>query len=207
MEWGRGGVGEMRLRVSLFILMMQDVKEKIETGTYNEPTEFLEDINLICDNAMTYNPPDNDVYQMCAQCPYFITRTLTTPRLCRAHELKDYFEKKWEHVRDGIVSKYQEEKLLAAVETSAFEKQAKSSQLKRDRTGLSVKRIIENEKFDNSAPLKVDEKKTLSANMNKLPCKKLGKIVEIIHARHPTVLRRVPFVWFCSIACSFIFCF
>jgi hypothetical protein len=42
----------------------QDVKEKIETGTYNEPGEFLEDINLICDNAMTYNPPDNDVYQM-----------------------------------------------------------------------------------------------------------------------------------------------
>jgi hypothetical protein len=109
----------------------------------------------------------------------------------RAHELKDYFEKKWEHVREGIISKYQEEKLLSAVETSASEKQAKSQQLKRDRTGLSVKRIIENEKFDNSTPLKVDEKKTLSANMNKLPCKKLGKIVEIIHARHPTVLRCV----------------
>ena len=108
---------------------------------------------------------------------------------CRAHELKDYFEKKWEHVKEGIVSKYQEEKLLAAVETTSSEKQAKSSQLKRDRTDLSVKRIIENEKFDNSAPLKVDEKKMLSANMNKLPCKKLGKIVEIIHARHPTVLR------------------
>lgn len=47
----------------------QDVKEKIETGTYNEPIEFLEDINLICDNAMTYNPPDNDVYQMYASDP------------------------------------------------------------------------------------------------------------------------------------------
>lgn len=81
--------------------------------------------------------------------------------------------------------------LSSAVEISASDKQAKSSQMKRDRTGLSVKRIIENEKFDNSAPLKVDEKKTLSANMNKLPCKKLGKIVEIIHARHPTVLRCV----------------
>ena len=46
-------------------MLVQDVKEKIETGTYNEPIEFLEDINLICDNAMTYNPPDNDVYQMC----------------------------------------------------------------------------------------------------------------------------------------------
>jgi hypothetical protein len=81
--------------------------------------------------------------------------------------------------------------LSSAVEISASDKQAKSSQMKRDRTGLSVKRIIENEKFDNSTPLKVDEKKTLSANMNKLPCKKLGKIVEIIHARHPTVLRCV----------------
>ena len=87
------------------------------------------------------------------------------------------------------MAKYQEEKLLAAVETTSSEKQARSSQLKRDRTDLSVKRIIENEKFDNSAPLKVDGKKMLSANMNKLPCKKLGKIVEIIHARHPTVLR------------------
>jgi hypothetical protein len=147
------------------------------------------------------------MFTKCAHCALVTLPASLRPRVFRAHELKDYFEKKWEHVRDGIVSKYQEEKLLAAVETSAFEKQAKSSQLKRDRTGLSVKRIIENEKFDNSAPLKVDEKKTLSANMNKLPCKKLGKIVEIIHARHPTVLRRVPFVWFCSIACSFIFCF
>ncbi len=51
------------------LMLVQDVKEKIETGTYNEPTEFLEDINLICDNAMTYNPPDNDVYQMCVFRP------------------------------------------------------------------------------------------------------------------------------------------
>ena len=36
------------------LIAVQDVKEKIETGTYNEPNEFLEDINLICDNAMTY---------------------------------------------------------------------------------------------------------------------------------------------------------
>jgi hypothetical protein len=64
--WGRDGVVELHLRARVLILMKQDVKEKIETGTYNEPTEFLEDINLICDNAMTYNPPDNDVYQMCA---------------------------------------------------------------------------------------------------------------------------------------------
>ena len=55
----------MRFPLGLFLTWTQDVKEKIETGTYNEPTEFLDDINLICDNAMTYNPPDNDVYQMC----------------------------------------------------------------------------------------------------------------------------------------------
>jgi hypothetical protein len=186
-----GELYRARIFRSVVTYLSQDVKEKIETGTYNEPGEFLEDINLICDNAMTYNPPDNDVYQMYAKVPcicpkhffFFLTSSL------RAHELKDYFEKKWEHVREGIISKYQEEKLLSAVETTASEKLAKSQQLKRDRTGLSVKRIIENEKFDNSTPLKVDEKKTLSANMNKLPCKKLGKIVEIIHARHPTVLR------------------
>jgi hypothetical protein len=55
----------------------QDVKEKIETGTYNEPNEFLEDINLICDNAMTYNPPDNDVYQMYALWSNFLGLCLT----------------------------------------------------------------------------------------------------------------------------------
>jgi hypothetical protein len=65
----------------MLTLMMQEVKKKIETGTYNEPSEFVEDVNLIFDNAMLYNPSDNDVYYMCALCPYFITRTLTPSRV------------------------------------------------------------------------------------------------------------------------------
>ncbi|VYS66792.1 unnamed protein product [Arabidopsis thaliana] len=40
------------------------VKNKLTSGTYSCPSEFAADVRLTFSNAMTYNPPGNDVYVM-----------------------------------------------------------------------------------------------------------------------------------------------
>ncbi|ESQ49997.1 hypothetical protein EUTSA_v10020201mg [Eutrema salsugineum] len=40
------------------------VKSKLTSGTYSSPSEFCADVRLTFSNAMTYNPPGNDVYMM-----------------------------------------------------------------------------------------------------------------------------------------------
>ncbi|VVA96026.1 unnamed protein product [Arabis nemorensis] len=40
------------------------VKSKLTAGTYSSPSEFSADVRLTFSNAMTYNPPGNDVYIM-----------------------------------------------------------------------------------------------------------------------------------------------
>lgn len=36
------------------------INEKIDTHQYQTARQFLQDIDLICSNALEYNPPDND---------------------------------------------------------------------------------------------------------------------------------------------------
>lgn len=36
------------------------INEKIDTHSYQTARQFLQDIDLICSNALEYNPPDND---------------------------------------------------------------------------------------------------------------------------------------------------
>ncbi|XP_076896557.1 transcription factor GTE8-like [Bidens hawaiensis] len=40
------------------------IKEKLSSGKYSSPLEFLADVRLTFSNAMTYNPPGNDVHIM-----------------------------------------------------------------------------------------------------------------------------------------------
>nr|XP_043639027.1 transcription factor GTE9-like [Erigeron canadensis] len=40
------------------------IKEKLSSGKYSSPLEFLADVRLTFSNAMTYNPPGNDVHVM-----------------------------------------------------------------------------------------------------------------------------------------------
>ncbi|KAI3713271.1 hypothetical protein L1987_71845 [Smallanthus sonchifolius] len=40
------------------------IKEKLSSGKYSSPLEFLTDVRLTFSNAMTYNPPGNDVHIM-----------------------------------------------------------------------------------------------------------------------------------------------
>ncbi|XP_023636004.1 transcription factor GTE9 [Capsella rubella] len=77
------------------------VKNKLTSGTYSCPSEFAADVRLTFSNAMTYNPPGNDVYVMADTLRKFFevrwktlekklsgTKTHTEPSNSDAHEEK-----------------------------------------------------------------------------------------------------------------------
>ncbi|XP_028778535.1 transcription factor GTE8 isoform X2 [Neltuma alba] len=59
------------------------IKSKIASGAYSGPLEFCEDVKLTFSNAMTYNPPGNDVHVMAAT-------------------LSKYFEVRWKAIEKKI---------------------------------------------------------------------------------------------------------
>jgi hypothetical protein len=59
------------------------IKTKIDTGAYSDPLEFAADVRLTFSNAMTYNPPGNDVYIM-------------------ADTLRKYFEGRWKTIEKKL---------------------------------------------------------------------------------------------------------
>lgn len=70
----------------LFIKKPMDlgtIKSKLDRKGYNSAEQFASDVRLTFDNAMTYNPPGNDVHQM-------------------ADELLHLFEENWNAIREKL---------------------------------------------------------------------------------------------------------
>ncbi|XP_050913322.1 transcription factor GTE8 isoform X2 [Lathyrus oleraceus] len=59
------------------------IKSKIDAGAYSDPLEFAGDVRLTFSNAMTYNPPGNDVHIM-------------------ADTLRKYFEMRWKTIEKKL---------------------------------------------------------------------------------------------------------
>ncbi|CAK8541141.1 unnamed protein product [Lathyrus sativus] len=59
------------------------IKSKIDKGAYSDPLEFAGDVRLTFSNAMTYNPPGNDVHIM-------------------ADTLRKYFEMRWKTIEKKL---------------------------------------------------------------------------------------------------------
>ncbi|XWS37139.1 hypothetical protein CRYUN_Cryun19dG0017600 [Craigia yunnanensis] len=59
------------------------VKKKIASGQYSSPLDFAADVRLTFSNAMTYNPPGNDVHYM-------------------AETLSKYFEVRWKAIEKKL---------------------------------------------------------------------------------------------------------
>ncbi|XP_030530806.1 transcription factor GTE8-like isoform X1 [Rhodamnia argentea] len=60
------------------------IKGKMRSGAYSSPLEFLTDVSLTFSNAMTYNPPSNDVHLM-------------------ADTLNKFFEVRWKTIEKKLV--------------------------------------------------------------------------------------------------------
>jgi len=137
------------------------VKMNMDSGAMTTPEQFKDDMLLTFANAMKYNPPEHDVHKM-------------------AKALSELFVSKWEKEEDSIKQKWRMESSGGHHTPSA--PGAHSSE--------SVgKRLMESD-FKDDSPMTYEEKRELSANMNKLPGKKLGAVVQIIHDRNPKILQQ-----------------
>lgn len=68
------------------------IKEKLSSGKYSTPLEFLADVRLTFSNAMTYNPPGNDVHVM-------------------ADVLSKFFELRWKPIEKKLPQNSQHEEI------------------------------------------------------------------------------------------------
>ncbi|XP_038706553.1 transcription factor GTE8-like isoform X2 [Tripterygium wilfordii] len=84
------------------------IKNKITSGQYSTPLEFLSDVRLTFSNAMTYNPAGNDVHVM-------------------AVSLSNYFEVRWKTIEKKLPASEQVAVKLSAPEDLETAKSTPSS--------------------------------------------------------------------------------
>mmetsp|Transcript_141 Transcript_141/g.288 ORF Transcript_141/g.288 Transcript_141/m.288 type:complete len:247 (-) Transcript_141:126-866(-) len=144
------------------------VKSKLEAGSYDHPDQWEREMRLIFKNAKRYNPPGTDVHIM-------------------AEQVEEVFERKWAEAKQTVLQKYEEEQHMGAAAEAAPRAAAKTG---KDKDRSSTKRLLESVNFSDDRAMSYEEKKQLSMDMNQLSSKKLGKIVEIIHYKHPKLLKQ-----------------
>ncbi|CAK9861213.1 unnamed protein product [Sphagnum jensenii] len=160
------------------------VKKKLESGYYTSPTGMADDVRLTFSNAMTYNPPGNDVYVM-------------------ASTLGSTFEKLWKDIARKLVVEQQ-------VGDSAGMVVHKDGRLNLEQQGLqdddAGRKVQSNLPRSRQAPvgravmqakpkptdvvkrpMTFEEKEKLSKQMESLPEEKLVRVIEIMRKRHPEI--------------------
>merc|ERR1719225_305479 len=179
-------------------------KTKMETREYRSPAEFAIDMRLIFTNCYKYNPPDHDVVAMARKLQdVFEMRYARIPDEVTAnnqgmfvgrdsdedYDSEDERERKLLQLQEQLRQMQEQMKIL--VEESIRSRNKKRHK-KGDGKGKKLskkppKGIIDSDDDLKSTPMTYDEKRQLSLDINKLPGDKLGKVVQIIQHREPSL--------------------
>ncbi|CAM6069315.1 unnamed protein product [Sphagnum tenellum] len=160
------------------------VKKKLESGYYTSPTGMADDVRLTFSNAMTYNPPGNDVYVM-------------------ASTLGSTFEKLWKDIAGKLVVEQQVDDSAGMVVHKDGRLNLEQQGLQDDDVGRKVQsnlprlrqapvgRAVMQAKPKPTdvvkRPMTFEEKEKLSKQMESLPEEKLVRVIEIMRKRHPEI--------------------
>merc|ERR1719445_2301689 len=180
------------------------VKTKMEGREYRTPAEFAIDMRLIFTNCYKYNPPEHDVVAMARKLQdVFEMRYARIPDEVTAnnqgmfvgrdsdedYDSEDERERKLLQLQEQLRQMQEQMKILV-------EESIRSRNKKRHKKGdgkgkkLSKKKttgIIDSDDELKSSPMTYDEKRQLCLDINKLPGDKLGKVVQIIQHREPSL--------------------
>merc|ERR1719397_885478 len=181
------------------------VKLKMESREYRSPAEFAIDMRLIFTNCYKYNPPEHDVVAMArklqdvfemryARIPDEVTQANQGLLVGRQDTDEDYDsederERKLLQLQEQLRQMQEQMKILV-------EESIRSRNKKRHKKGdgkgkklskKAAKGIIDSDDELKSTPMTYDEKRQLSLDINKLPGDKLGKVVQIIQHREPSL--------------------
>ncbi|KAK4484516.1 hypothetical protein RD792_007100 [Penstemon davidsonii] len=142
------------------------VKNRLSQNWYKTPLEFAEDVRLTFQNAMTYNPKEQDVYLM-------------------AEELSKIFEEKWAPVEADVGPQPK-----AQLETKKVLDRTKQKPNKIAQSGRVPVLKKPKAKDPNKREMTYDEKQKLSMSLQSLPSEKLENVVQIIKKRDPSLTQQ-----------------
>eukprot|EP01103_Thecamoeba_quadrilineata_P010644 TRINITY_DN2352_c0_g1_i1.p1 TRINITY_DN2352_c0_g1~~TRINITY_DN2352_c0_g1_i1.p1 ORF type:complete len:307 (-),score=65.07 TRINITY_DN2352_c0_g1_i1:97-894(-) len=149
------------------------ISKRLDQEThYSSPDLVHADVNLVFDNAVTYNPPNNDICLM-------------------AEELRKLFEKKWSAAKfEGTAAStpaVPSEKSKTPTKAASSTPASKSTPSSTPTSGVRKRKIEQEEntrtpekRSEKLIPMTFDEKKVLGEKINVLATSHLGKVVEII---------------------------
>merc|ERR1719309_1645997 len=193
------------------------VKTKMEGREYRTPAEFAIDMRLIFTNCYKYNPPEHDVVAMARKLQdVFEMRYARIPDEVSAnnqggfvkhesaatdgedYDSEDERERKLLQLQEQLRQMQEQMKIL--VEESIRSKNRKKHKTKegkpesggkprktKSKKTLKGAAAIDSDDELKTTPMTYDEKRQLSLDINKLPGDKLGKVVQIIQHREPSL--------------------
>lgn len=163
------------------------VKNKLAQNLYKSPAEYAEDVRLTFSNAMTYNPPGQDVHVMAAL-------------------LSEIFEEKWAAIESEYNHEWRYEMMhyagfqtptsrkapplsMRALDRSQSMLTPGDSRLRPSMPPVSRTPVPKKPKAKdpNKRDMTYEEKQKLSTNLQSLPSEKLDSIVQIIKKRNSTL--------------------
>jgi len=193
------------------------VKTKLENREYRAPTEFATDMRLIFTNCYKYNPPEHDVVAMArklqdvfemryAKIPDEMNPTMPGGFVKNNenvtdddYDSEDERERKLTQLQEQLRQMQEQMKLLVEESLRSKNKRKQKKEGTKNEKGKRVKAkkgskqqqalaaaAAESDE-DKTTPMSYDEKRQLSLDINKLPGDKLGKVVQIIQHREPSL--------------------
>lgn len=170
------------------------VKDRLNQNWYKSPLEFAEDVRLVFQNAMTYNPKGQDVYVMAEQMSKTFEDKWVTIEADYTRELKRGADfdvgAPTPTSRKAPPQSRARPDMQNTIDRS--ESMANSSDPKRKKTNRAQSGTVPapkkpKAKDQNKREMTYDEKQKLSINLQDLPSEKLENVVQIIKKRNPSV--------------------
>merc|ERR1719397_1669705 len=182
------------------------VRTKMEGREYRSPAEFATDMRLIFTNCYKYNPPEHDVVAMArklqdvfemryARIPDEVTANNQGKESDEDYDSEDERERKLLQLQEQLRQMQEQMKIL--VEESIRSRNRKKHKSKegngegkrggKTKPKRASKAVVESDDELKTTPMTYDEKRQLSLDINKLPGDKLGKVVQIIQHREPSL--------------------
>ncbi|KAK7412529.1 hypothetical protein VNO78_03993 [Psophocarpus tetragonolobus] len=135
------------------------IKSKLEKNIYSAIEEFAADVRLTFSNAMTYNPPSNDVHLM-------------------AKELSKIFDRKWKDL--GRRWKYEDDE-HGKGETETIKEHGRKSldvMHSQDKDPLPKKtQVSEHKGFNKIRSLAAKDTRVVAPKLSQIPCKPIEKLL------------------------------
>merc|ERR1712000_581983 len=150
------------------------IRKKLNSSEYRNPEEFIDDVNLVFDNACTYNLPGSDAFLM----------TETVRKLFK-EKIKVLEKKEGSSLREEMRQIMEKSKVTTPSPVVAAKPKPKPKPVTTAPTPPITRKITKPEEI--LIPLTKDEKRRLPSGINSLAPSHLAVVVKIIKEKLPNL--------------------